>query len=114
MQFSFFNLGKVVYLVFGGGGVHSPPPSCKAYKVLAGRVADLSPLIFVSNNAVRQILIKTREFLIKYFIYYTFFGYGDFNHLVGPLRLREDTHKKVFFFSDRTTKGVGRVNPPDH
>ena len=28
--------------------------------------------------------------------------------------LREDTHKKVCFFSDRTTKDVGRVNPPDH
>ena len=29
-------------------------------------------------------------------------------------QLREDTHKKVFFFSGRTTKGVGRVNPPVH
>ena len=28
--------------------------------------------------------------------------------------LREDTHKKKFFFSGRATKGVGRVNPPDH
>ena len=28
--------------------------------------------------------------------------------------LREDTHKKVFFFSGWTTKGVRRVNPPDH
>ena len=28
--------------------------------------------------------------------------------------LREDKHKKKFFFSGRTTKGVGRVNPPDH
>ena len=27
--------------------------------------------------------------------------------------LREDTHKKAFF-SGRTTKGVGGVNPPDH
>ena len=26
--------------------------------------------------------------------------------------VREDTHKKSF--SGRTTKGVGRVNPPDH
>ena len=25
--------------------------------------------------------------------------------------LREDTHKKLFFFSGRTTKGVGRLNP---
>ena len=29
-------------------------------------------------------------------------------------RAREDNIKKVFFFSGRTTKGVGRVNPPDH
>ena len=28
--------------------------------------------------------------------------------------LREDTHKKSCFFSGRATKGVGRVNPPDH
>ena len=28
--------------------------------------------------------------------------------------LREDTHKKVVFFCGRITKGVGRVNPPDH
>ena len=28
--------------------------------------------------------------------------------------LREDTHKKGVFFSGRATKGVGRVNPPDH
>ena len=28
--------------------------------------------------------------------------------------LREDTHKKRCFFSGLTTKGVGRVNPPDH
>ena len=27
--------------------------------------------------------------------------------------LREDTHKKMCFFSGRTTKGVWRVNPPD-
>ena len=26
--------------------------------------------------------------------------------------LREDTNKKVFFFSGQTTKGVGRLNPP--
>ena len=25
--------------------------------------------------------------------------------------LREDTHKKIVFFSDRTTKGVGRLKP---
>ena len=29
-------------------------------------------------------------------------------------RVREDTHKKSVFFSGRTTKGVGKVNPPDH
>ena len=29
-------------------------------------------------------------------------------------KLREDTHKKGVFFSGRTTKGVGRVKPPDH
>ena len=28
--------------------------------------------------------------------------------------IREDTHKKSIFFSGRTTKGEGRVNPPDH
>ena len=28
--------------------------------------------------------------------------------------IREDTHKKMCFFSGRTTKGVGRVNSPDH
>ena len=28
--------------------------------------------------------------------------------------IMEDTHKKSIFFSGRTTKGVGRVNPPDH
>ena len=28
--------------------------------------------------------------------------------------IREDTHKKVGFFSGRTTKGVGRINPTDH
>ena len=28
--------------------------------------------------------------------------------------LREDTHKKSGFLSGRTTKGVLRVNPPDH
>ena len=28
--------------------------------------------------------------------------------------LREDTHKKVFYLSGRTTKGLGRVNPSDH
>ena len=27
--------------------------------------------------------------------------------------LREDTHKKKGIFSGRTTKGVGRINPPD-
>ena len=30
-------------------------------------------------------------------------------------QVREDTHKKSFFFSGRTTKGVGRLTqPPDH
>ena len=29
-----------------------------------------------------------------------------------PAKIREDTHKKSIFFSGRTTKGVGRVNPP--
>ena len=28
--------------------------------------------------------------------------------------LREDTHKKKCFFSGRTTKSVGWVNPPEH
>ena len=28
--------------------------------------------------------------------------------------VREDTHKKKFFFSSRTTKGIWRGNPPDH
>ena len=28
--------------------------------------------------------------------------------------VREDPHKKSVFFSSRTTKGVGRGNPPDH
>ena len=27
---------------------------------------------------------------------------------------KSDTHKKSVFFSGRTTKGVGRVNPPNH
>ena len=30
------------------------------------------------------------------------------------IMVREDTHKKSDFLSGRTTKGVGRVNPPDH
>ena len=34
--------------------------------------------------------------------------------LCDSLFLREDTYKKKVFFSGRTTKGVGRVNPPDH
>ena len=34
--------------------------------------------------------------------------------LYGFTLLREDTHKKKVFFSCRTTKGVGRVNLPDH
>ena len=40
--------------------------------------------------------------------------------VIGPIlalasmSIREDTHKKNVFFSGRTTKGVGRGNPPDH
>ena len=32
---------------------------------------------------------------------------------MNNLRIREDTHKKGVLFSDRTTKGGERVNPPD-
>ena len=47
----------------------------------------------------RTIVVRTQK---KYF------------SIVQPLRsIREDTDKKSFF-SGRTTKGVGRVNPPDH
>jgi hypothetical protein len=35
-------------------------------------------------------------------------------HLNNTIAIREDTHKKSVFFSGRTTKGVGRGNPPDH
>ena len=40
----------------------------------------------------------------------TFFGYPHKSDCL----VREDTHKKSVFFSGRTTKGIGRVNPPDH
>ena len=34
------------------------------------------------------------------------------SNLAKPRQFREDTLKKKVFFSGRTTKGVGRVNPP--
>ena len=38
----------------------------------------------------------------------------ELSHQFIAPSLREDTHKKSDFLSGWTTKGVGRVNPPDH
>ena len=46
---------------------------------------------------------------------------GDWSHVryltlnfKKGYQFREDTHTKSVLFSGGTTKGVGRVNPPDH
>ena len=44
---------------------------------------------------------------------YSYLLYYVKNVLTLKVKVREDTHKKNFF-SGRTTKGVGRGNPPDH
>ena len=45
-------------------------------------------------------------------IFFPFFTVSFFPG--GKASIREDTHKKSVFFSGRTTKGLGRINPPDH
>ena len=49
----------------------------------------------------------------KWFVFFAFFPSTVFPLKKNGVFLREDTQKSVFF-SGRTTKGVGRVNPPDH
>ena len=59
--------------------------------------------LFFAQKLLKHICIFLRFKQSKHFL------------VVGKIAyLREDTHKKSVFFSCRSTKGVGRGNPPDH
>ena len=82
------------------------------------------PVLYADKGWQYRKKDLTKKIFLEYAEYFLHLIWKNLTFLIGDMSpkkstflrppLREDPHKKSVFFSGLTSKGVERVNPPDH